>query len=276
MNTKTIKQIQKIAGVKTVELAGKDMAVVVFEGEKEKEHDLIEEAIKRGFVMGAKHSGQHGADEFEITQKLHIVSGRLYGGGYGCIYDGGKWANLISEKPKPLFVTEDGVDVFEGNEYWIAGQTQDYIWEIRTCCACGLHNPENHFFSTKEAAQAYIQKQQQPKATDQAKTLWQSQCVDDFFLSFAKPKSLKPEELVDGEIYVDTEGLCKMRVIRFRSDAKQWGINLYSQFHLLIGFCINTNKYSPVFLRPATLLEKQQLITEEMKHNYFHELKNSR
>lgn len=265
MKTEIIKQIQKIAGIKTVEIAGKDMAIVIFEGENEKELALIEEAIRRGFVMGAVHGGiRSGGREFEITEPLYFIWGYLFGGREGCIYSCGKWAELIPEKPKPLFITEDGVEIFTNGRYWMVWESSG--WQMDVCYAAGTLSPDTWRFSTEEAAQAYIQKQQQPKATDQARC-YMNALSDTIKELLSRPKSLKPEELVDGEIY-NYDG-----VIRFRKQMSNDLVYYYSIIFSNGDFSSVGGYIDYTSLRPATLLEKQQLITEEVKNGFYFNLK---
>ena len=202
MNTEIIKQIQKIAGIKTVEIAGKDMAVVVFDGEER----------------------------------------------------------------KPLFITEDGVEIFEGDPFYVVIKAELILlsWsypaesiEFKASKKSKALYGEA-LFSTKEAAQAYVQKQK----PDQ-------------------PKSLRPEELVDGEIYYSREDNNSW-LFRFSCMITDDRVSAnYAKSYSMIdhwgGFSIGGNLVFSDRIRtcrPATLLEKQQLIAEEVKHNYFHELKN--
>ena len=62
--------------------------------------------------------------------------------------------NNISHHKKPIFTTEDGKDIFEGDEYWCVHSydffLRDYIAET------GIYNKNYKRFSTKEAAEEYI------------------------------------------------------------------------------------------------------------------------
>lgn len=57
-------------------------------------------------------------------------------------------------KKEPIFTTEDGKDIFEGDEYWCVHSydffLRDYIAET------GIYNKNYKRFSTKEAAEEYI------------------------------------------------------------------------------------------------------------------------
>ena len=71
--------------------------ILVYNQQKE-EKALLEEAVKRGFVEGAKFIGASGADnEFSVKGKLYIRSGNIYSDNSGCIYQGltKKWATII-------------------------------------------------------------------------------------------------------------------------------------------------------------------------------------
>ena len=270
MNTETIKQIQKIAGVKTVELAGKYMAVVVFEAVNEKEQAIIEEAKRRGFVMGAKHGGVWNDGCYEIIEDLNFKYGGLYGGTTACIYEGGIWAELIPEKPKPLFVTEDGVKIFEGDMCWFIIKDNIMAWHSNIHPTGVMPNRWYKTFSTEAVAQAYIQKQQQPKATDQAKCGCMNSLSTWIREELNKLKSLRPEDLVDGEIYISKRNISYPRIIRVKKGSK--GIlHLYSQIDTYDGkFWGDTDGFISGDLYNATLEEKQQLITMEVLNGYFH------
>lgn len=69
--------------------------------------------------------------------------------------------NLIelnkAQKLKMLFLTEDGFEIFEGDEYWYLGDT-NHVWPLKnkaTTTSGGLKTYV--YFSTKEAAEKYIQ-----------------------------------------------------------------------------------------------------------------------
>lgn len=71
--------------------------ILVYNQQKE-EKALLEEAVKRGFVEGAKFISASGADnEFSVKGKLYIKSGNIYSDNSGCIYQGltKKWATII-------------------------------------------------------------------------------------------------------------------------------------------------------------------------------------
>ena len=96
--------------------------------------------------------------------------------------------------------------------------------------------------------------------------------------AFNKPKSLSPDELVDGKIYVDEDN---GRVVRFNKIKNGCAISLYSQkciegtyYNSLNGYGKNYH-YRGLF-RHATPSEAQSLIRAEIEHGYFHELRDAK
>jgi len=95
-----------------------------------------------------------------------------------------------------------------------------------------------------------------------------------------QPKSIKPEELVDGEIYV-SEGLIDGRWKRsFPRIIRFGGINSHGNLLLKTQICNDgdyftdaINYISKGILRPATIEEKLKLIGEELRHGYNHSVK---
>lgn len=87
-----------------------------------------------------------------------------------------------------------------------------------------------------------------------------------------EPKSLKPEELVDGEIYADRYSEKYCNIFRFRDETSR----VYSVFNTENGiFSSHSSCYLSFsdIIRPATLSEKQTLILAEVENGYFHNLK---
>jgi hypothetical protein len=67
------------------------------------------------------------------------------------IFIQGKWAEIIEAKT-PLFTTEDGVDIFKGDSYYLA--SNDFC-----ICYCSFYSKPDlayKLFSTKEKAEEYI------------------------------------------------------------------------------------------------------------------------
>ncbi len=79
-----------------------------------------------------------------------------------------KWAELV-EKKEPLLVSEDGVELFEGDKFWYcllgSGKWTRGCEPISLCGLCGVINaPETHkAFSTKEAVEKWITEHNKPK-----------------------------------------------------------------------------------------------------------------
>jgi len=133
------------------------------------EQDLIiEEATKRGFVMGAVHTGQSGSGRYEITEPLRVVFGKLYGSEKGCIYSDGCWAKLIKEE-KPLLIMDDDVPLFDNQDFYLVPIAQPIcsdhklfgIYKTRFEGDFGDGKPSISYkrFSTKQAAQDWIERQ---------------------------------------------------------------------------------------------------------------------
>ena len=162
------------------------------------------------------------------------------------------WDNIrMIKEEKPLFITEDGVEIFENEGYWIVSKDhEEFISYFNTVPSVKFIKKDTKRFSTKQAAEEWIAAQ--------------------------KPKSLKPEDLVDGEIYVlavknDT------RIFRFDRLNNSDLIVVHSQL-LDDGIFYNdgTWTYDNGFISIATLSQKQILIKKEIKNGYFHELKNQK
>ena len=291
-------------------------------GNKEEKNRIIKEAIERGFVSGAIHSGIDGeeSDRFEITEPLHFAGWHLYGGEAGCIYTGGRWAKIITPARKPLFVTEDGVKMYGGEQYWFIHKRMMPCIISEFVVRDERRNDDYYRFSTRKAAEDWIasQKQKQKEAdlireaekrgftkyphrwdsnaermpcvgfeyrvnwldgidnihdTGSANIIWRSdRGWATIIKSEEKPKSLKPEELVEGEIYVDTEGIQSPRIIRFMRIFDDIRIDIYSQIMSTSRYEGLTSGYRFDFLRPATLEEKQKLVKAEVNNGFFYKL----
>lgn len=68
------------------------------------------------------------------------------------IYYNGKWAKV---KKEPLFITKDGVDIYEGDKYWMSSE-DFYIILMENADIEAGQAKYYKYFSTKEAAQKYI------------------------------------------------------------------------------------------------------------------------
>lgn len=73
-------------------------------------------------------------------------------------------ASKQSPQKQKIFTTEDGVDMFVGSDYWVIdnNDTKFYIWSGRLSDGQDLYLEERKYFSTKEAAEAYVAKQKEP------------------------------------------------------------------------------------------------------------------
>lgn len=57
---------------------------------------------------------------------------------------------------KPLFKTEDGVDIFDGNNYWFVTKKLDFLGAGTIMKGMSKNNPDTFKFSTKEKAEEFI------------------------------------------------------------------------------------------------------------------------
>ena len=280
-------------------------------GNKKEKNRIIKEATERGFVIGAIHSGIDGkeSDRFEITEPLHFAGWHLYGGESGCIYNGGRWAKIIMPARKPLFVTEDGVNIYDGTPHYSV-----YVKSLMLADnGCAQRNRSASSaswktFSTRKAAEDWIalQKQKQKEADlireaekrgliDGAKYKWDNNRwihlperiikyplyvngkgdLCDFMSNIiskdgewptviTEPKSLKPEELVEGEIYFADakDGSCSSIFRHKYNNLNDGGYMKTDTSHVY--------KFQPI--RPATLEEKQKLVKAEVNNGFFYKL----
>ena len=213
-----IKQIEKIKGVVTVEKAGENMAVVVFEGRPKpklpewagREYVKCTTEVEYEFVK--KQNGLNGYDPFEAWLK------------YPCVCVNG--TDIFSSEALP----ERAHRVIDFDRYLL-------------------------FFGLRDK--------------------WNEA---------NKPKSLSPDELVDGRIYVSEDNDCTfVMTYRYKSFGTQrvggFTVNNYSCM-------VNSDKPSFNYwceasakkrtCRPATPSEAQSLIRAEIANGYFHELKDAK
>lgn len=219
----------------------------------------------KSIKIKAIFKGQHGSCGYKTDKKYTLTFHLRYGQcisierspsqGY-CEYESvisflANWDNIYKVKERePLFITEDGVKIFEGDEYWYLSKELDTIYYMDSAKDWFL-SEDTKRFSTYQAARDWIASQ--------------------------KPKSLKPEELVDGEIYTDsTAQTCSPRIFRFKEQLNMRG-KFYSQIDSLGEFSIPTcYRFDYSTLHPAVLSEKLTLIRAEIIQEYFHELKNQK
>jgi hypothetical protein len=126
--------------------------------------ELLKEAKKRfpiGTATGDTHSspikGALKVTDLEWYSDTGIrfrVPNRTY---YAYVYYRGKWAEIV----KPLFTTEDGVEIYKGDDVFIYNKSgKEVIFKFDNYF--GRTSNCNLYFSTKEAAEAWI-KENRPK-----------------------------------------------------------------------------------------------------------------
>lgn len=95
------------------------------------------------------------------------------------VYFDNKWAEIVKE---PLFITEDGVEIFEGDEYWwIYDKTDDNIMHAELGAHLNSGQREHAiYFSTREKAEEYIRKNKEKTIQDYENILLKS---DDIMFS---------------------------------------------------------------------------------------------
>jgi len=87
-----------------------------------------------------------------------------------------------------------------------------------------------------------------------------------------KPKSLSPDELVDGKIYVDQYSKDWCNIFRFHDQQSRVYSILNTNNGLYSGHSSCYLSYSDM-IRPATQSEAQTLIRAEIANDFFFELK---
>jgi hypothetical protein len=86
-----------------------------------------------------------------------------------CVYVDGQWAEIV----KPIFTTEDGVEIFKGDEYW---WFYDGLDPKIMHASDGAHEnsgkkPNAKYFSSREAAEEYIAKHKEKTLEDYEKEI---------------------------------------------------------------------------------------------------------
>ena len=255
-NMKIKKQIEKLEGVELVQKVDKEVLIVYLKEKAPKKKDIIKEAISRGFVLGATHSGRCGnRARFTIDRDLYFIGDCLYGGDSGCIFNGETWAEII----KPLFKTEDGVDIYEGDIFYVVRKNEfaflewdknisDRPLSTRQFCASKKTLKEDNelFFSSEAAARAWIDTHQ-------------------------------PLELVEGEIYTVNDACLELTwIFRFKKlraseegTAHYWSMVGENMFELNDWITYDDPNRTCC---PSSLEEKKKLITAEVNNGYFHKL----
>lgn len=144
-----------------------------------KKHELLKYAYDN-YPKGTKFIGAYG-DTFCSNGKIKFsdIKGDLINEPEGLIYDGrtNKWAKIVDTKD-PLLVSEDGVELFDGDDFWSVSnkdwdvQTGTNKWEIKnssgphklSVSSSAYKNSETKAFSKKQAALEWIDKMNKPKA----------------------------------------------------------------------------------------------------------------
>jgi len=142
-----------------------------------KKHELLKHAYDN-YPKGTKFLNL-GASERTLCES----NGVFYADKFGVkdsethyfIFGSGKWAEIVTEEPKrvPLLTSEDGVDLYEGDEYYraeifqgkwnLSDYTNNYIINDLKPSHAVVHSPEmSRAFSTKESALKWID-EQKPK-----------------------------------------------------------------------------------------------------------------
>ena len=132
--------------------------------DKEVEKALICEAKNRGFDFEVKFKEiddiQNGGiwdESGKVGSSFILSTGNLYTYGYGkwCIFKDGKWASVIEQKT-PLFTTEDGVKIFEGDAVYVANLIS-YVGELRIASSNNVYSTRHYrYFSTIDKLKEYL------------------------------------------------------------------------------------------------------------------------
>lgn len=228
---KLIEKIREMKGVVTVEPAGEDMAVVVFEPKDERELRNILKSI----YAGKQYVECTNEKEFEfVKNKTQLNDSSTFD----------SWAKF------PCICTH-GSTCFSSDgfpERW------------RRVISFSRYIQENKLMDEL----AIFAKNTNPMSEDTARRL----------LGMFSKKTLKAEDLVDGEIYVMQAGNTHIFRAYTLAPADHGFSCHYSYlcgdtFFSSGSICIESNDR---ICRKATTTEKQTIIKKEVKNGYFHEL----
>jgi hypothetical protein len=104
------------------------------------------------------------------------------------------WGQLIEDidKVKPLFLTEDGVEVFEGTSYFCVN-TAPHLWSLfeQTAKERTQLNKGVKAFSTKELAEEFLLMSKPLLSLNDLLTVWSNERNDDFYSVVPLFKSFK-------------------------------------------------------------------------------------
>lgn len=243
MNTGIISQIQKITGVKTVEPAGKDMAVVVFEGQKPlfMTEDGIETFDGEKYWFVNKNSKDPIALS-SVAQSFDLVDSNIR---FSTLKAAEDWIASRKQKQKEAELIKgaekrgliDGAKYKWDNNRWIHLPERIIKYPLYVNSKGDLCDFMSNIISTNGEWPTVI----------------------------TEPKSLKPEDLVEGQIYF-AESKCHSCSSIFR----------HKYNNLNSGGYINTSvsrvyEFQPI--RPATLEEKQKLVKAEVNNDFYFGLK---
>lgn len=145
-----------------------------------KEKELLEEAVKRGFVEGAKFTSATGSRGFTVKLPLYVLDGEnIYGQGAGCIYSANtkKWATIVPQETIltlgsnniRVHITKEKVWADGKEGYFNMSHLKQYIFETQQGKSLGAYNikldnekyriyrigcrEENNMFSLEELQQ---------------------------------------------------------------------------------------------------------------------------
>lgn len=135
-----------------------------------KKHELLTESLKR-FPNHTKVKSEI-SGEFKSQLPYWIDgTGSVSDKNGKCLYekDRNKWAELVESKKEPLLVSEDGVELFEGDKYypvWIKSDniatefSENVLDKTRDCILC----PEkNKAFKYEDNALQFVNDYNKPK-----------------------------------------------------------------------------------------------------------------
>lgn len=114
------------------------------------------------------------ADADQILNGIYHFGedGRIIDSDGNCVFNTSKWAEIV-EKKEPLLVSEDGKSLFYGDDFYIVGQDCNgkfqleaiepdmYTFKVGNSTTFSIDTEK--YFSTKEAAEAWILEQNKPK-----------------------------------------------------------------------------------------------------------------
>jgi len=248
MRHKILEQLKKIEGIKTVELAGNNMAVVVFEEKKEKSVSVT--------IDGAENFKQQ--IYYIVNKYLDIVQMPTYFG--------------------PEFPDYKSFSTFEEAQKYVDKQKGDLL--IKEAEERGFLKYEHKWKDgpVKPVCSSldYIELiyGQYIIASSNFDVIWTSKLGWAEIVKPEKPKSLRLEDLVDGEIYANITETLGLRITRVKGNSGNKVLRLYSEYIVRSGdFLSQVDGYCFDFIRPATLEEKQKLVRAEVEHGFFFNLK---